>query len=125
LGTGFGEALLPLMAGVTVAGGTVIFPAEIELGTGGRYHADRWWGEIYDPAETRWHVAQPHRFDRGDDLRDATHLIGGVPVPALENAQSARVSLRAVLALPQAAGIGGSDVVPLAFATGRDLGGGA
>src|SRR5690606_38279300 len=35
LGTGFGEALLPLMAGVTVAGGTVIFPAEIELGTGG------------------------------------------------------------------------------------------
>src|SRR5690606_40894477 len=63
LGSAYGEAMFPLFSGKTIAGATVTFPATISYGAGLSYHADHWFGELYDYTRTRWVPYGPHRFD--------------------------------------------------------------
>src|SRR5690606_40319100 len=55
--------IFPLFSGKTIAGATVTFPATISYGAGLSYHADHWFGELYDYTRTRWVPYGPHRFD--------------------------------------------------------------
>lgn len=102
LGSDYGEALFPLFSGRRMDGSPVTFPATITHGASGSYHADHWFGELYDYSHTRWVPYGPHRFDIDADLQDATHYLGGGLQFNLVNKQAARVSWRAMLALPDA-----------------------
>lgn len=118
LGAAYGEALFPLFSGMTAAGAPVAFPADISYGAGQSYHADHWFGELYDPARTRWVPYGPHRFDIGAAMRDATHLADGSVQVQLFNKQAARQSWRAMLALPQATMFLPAAVEPLTYVNG-------
>jgi hypothetical protein len=97
----YGEALFPLFSGKTLAGAAVTIPGTIAY-SGGSYHADHWFGELYDYARTRWVAYGPHRFDIGQDMQDATHALGGAADGGLIAIQSCRASWRAMLASPHA-----------------------
>ncbi|WP_298360947.1 hypothetical protein [uncultured Litoreibacter sp.] len=99
------EALLPLFAGKTTSGADVTFPAQISFGSGGSYQADHWFGELYDPAQTKWVAFGPHRFDIDADMQSATVLAGGAIQNNLQNKEQARVSWRALMDNPHADGI--------------------
>ena len=124
LGADYGEALFPLFAGKTIAGAPVGFPATITYGTGGSYHADHWFGELYDYARTRWVPYGPHRFDIDADMRDATHYVGGGLQFNLANKEAARRSWRDMLALPEATMFLPLGLEPLNYVNGHDDGAG-
>lgn len=124
LGTSYGEAMFPLFAGQTVAGVAVSFPATINYGSGLSYHADHWFGELYDYARTRWVAYGPHRFDIDADMRDATHLVGGAVQANLANKQAVRLSWRDMLALPQATMFLPLGIEPVTYVNGVDDGAG-
>lgn len=124
LGASYGEAMFPLFAGETIAGASVTFPATISYGAGSSYHADHWFGELYDYTRTRWVPYGPHRFDIDADMQDATHLAGGALQANLANKEAARKSWRAMLALPTATMFLPATVEPLTYVNGTDDGAG-
>ena len=124
LGAAYGEAMFPLFAGRTIAGTPVTFPASITYGAGQSYHADHWFGELYDYAKTRWVPYGPHRFDIDADMQDATHLVGGAVQTNLANKQAVRQSWRAMLALPHATMFLPAAVEPVTYVNGIDDGAG-
>lgn len=123
-GAAYGEAMFPLFAGKTISGATVTFPATIPYGSGLSYHADHWFGELYDYAKTRWVPYGPHRFDIDADMHDATHLVGGAVQTNLANKQAARQGWRAMLALPHATMFLPAAVEPVTYVNGTDDGAG-
>lgn len=124
LGASYGEAMFPLFAGKTISGATVTFPSDITYGAGLSYHADHWFGELYDYSRTRWVPYGPHRFDIDADMQDATHLVGGAVQSNLANKQAARQSWRAMLALPTATMFLPAAVEPVTYVNGFDDGAG-
>ena len=124
LGSSYGEAMFPLFAAKTIAGAPVVFPATINYGSGLSYHADHWFGELYDYAHTKWVPYGPHRFDIDADLQDATHYVGGSLQSSLNNKQLARVSWRNMLALSDATMFLPRGVEPLTYLNGKDDGAG-
>ncbi|PPB79666.1 concanavalin A-like lectin/glucanase superfamily protein [Albidovulum inexpectatum] len=123
LGASYAEALFPLFSGKTIDGTAVSFPATIQTGAG-TYHADHWFGELYDYAHTRWVAYGPHRFDIDTDMQDATHYVGGGLHVNLANKQAARASWRAMLSLPDATMFLPLGLEPLTYVNGRDDGAG-
>ncbi len=91
------DALFPLFTGKTAGGVDVTFPTQISFGAGDSYQADHWFGELYDPAHTKWVAFGPHRFDIGADMQSATVLGDGSPESNLHNKEQARVSWRAMI----------------------------
>lgn len=124
LGASYGEAMFPLFAAKTIAGVDVTFPATINYGSGLSYHADHWFGELYDYAYTKWVPYGPHRFDIDADLQDATHYVGGSLQSALNNKQLARQSWRSMQLLPDATMFLPQGVEPLTYLNGKDDGAG-
>ncbi len=124
LGASYGEALFPLFSGKTTAGAAVTIPGTVNYGSGLSYHADHWFGEIYDYAHTRWVPYGPHRFDIDADLVDATHYVGGAAQANLVNKQAARASWRAMLQLPDATMFLPRGLEPLTYVNGTDDGAG-
>lgn len=124
LGASYGEAMFPLFAGRKIDGSPVTFPATIAYGAGQFYHADHWFGELYDYAHTRWVPYGPHRFDIDGDMMDATHYAGGGIQTNLVNKQAARLSWRAMLALPDATMFLPRGLEPLTYVNGVDDGAG-
>lgn len=94
LGDNFDDAFFPLFTGRTLDGTAVTFPSQITYGTGGSYTADHWFGELYDPAHTRWVPFGPHRFDIGEDMQNATVTAVGAEHDNLRNKQAARQAWR-------------------------------
>ena len=123
LGSSYGEALFPLFSGKTTAGVPVTFPTTVNY-PGGSYHADHWFGELYDYAHTRWVPYGPHRFDIDADLMDATHYVGGAAQVNFVNKQAARESWRAMLQLPDATMFLPRGLEPLTYVNGVDDGAG-
>lgn len=120
----YGEAMFPLFSGKTVAGAALSFPTDITYGGGASYHADHWFGELYDYAHTRWIAYGPHRFDITADMADATHLLGGAVQANMVNKQAARASWRAMLSLPDATMFLPLGLEPLTYVNGYDDGAG-
>ncbi|MGL4308861.1 MAG: hypothetical protein ACRCSU_00120 [Paracoccaceae bacterium] len=119
LGSAYGEALFPLFSGKTLAGTTVSFPTDIGYGSsGGSYHADHWFGELYDYSETRWVPFGPHKFEIGENMVSAVQrAVGGVDTN-LVNKQSARAAWRAMLANPQATMFLSAGIEPMNYQNG-------
>ena len=124
LAASYGQALYPLFSGKDTAGATVTFPATINYGSGQSYHADHWFGELYDYSKTRWVIYGPHRFDIDADMQDATHYAGGAPNTNLVNKQLVRDSVRAMLALPSATMFLPLGIEPTTYVNGYDDGAG-
>ncbi|MDI3338678.1 hypothetical protein QKW60_19885 [Defluviimonas aestuarii] len=124
LGSEYGEALFPLFSGKRIDGSLVTFPATITHGAGGSYHADHWFGELYDYSHTRWVPYGPHRFDIDADLRDATHYAGGGLQFNLANKEAARASWRAMVNLPSATMFLPLGIEPVTYVNGIDDGAG-
>lgn len=124
LGAAYGEAMFPLFSAKTIAGANVTFPATINYGSGQSYHADHWFGELYDYAFTKWVPYGPHRFDIDADLQDATHYVGGSLQSALNNKQLARQSWRSMQLLSDATMFLPQGVEPLTYLNGKDDGAG-
>lgn len=123
LGAAYGEALFPLFAGKTVTGAPVAFPADITH-SAGSYHADHWFGELYDYTRTKWVAYGPHRFDIDGDHDDATHYAGGAVDARQSNSEAARTSWRSMLALPDATMFLPLGLEPTTYVNGRDDGAG-
>lgn len=98
------EALFPLFTGKTASGDLVSFPTTLTYGAGS-FQADHWFGELYDPAHTRWAGFGPHRFDIDADMLNATVLTTGATQNNLLNKQQARESWRAMLVNPNGDGL--------------------
>lgn len=125
LGSNYGEAMFPLFAAKTIAGVDVSFPATITYGSsGGNFHADHWFGELYDYAHTKWAPYGPHRFDIDGDMQDATHYVGGAIQSNFVNKQAARDSWRSMIALPAATMFMRRGFEPLTYVNGYDDGAG-
>ncbi|MCB2114964.1 MAG: hypothetical protein KDE00_01360 [Rhodobacteraceae bacterium] len=124
LGASYGEALFPLFSGKTTAGATVTFPATISYGSGQSYHADHWFGELYDYSRTRWVPYGPHKFDIDADMQDAKHYLGGAVQANLNNKELCRLSWRAMLALPAATMFRPLGIEPVTYVNGFDDGAG-
>ncbi len=90
----YDDALFPLFTGKKLDGSGVTFPAQINYGASGSYTADHWFGELYDPAHTRWVPFGPHRFDISEDLQSATVTALGAMQDNLSNKQAARLAWR-------------------------------
>lgn len=124
LGANYGAALYPLFSGRLLDGTVLTFPADITYASGSSYHADHWFGELYDYTNTRWVAYGPHRFDIDADMQDATHLVGGVSQVNLTNKQLARESWRAMLTVPTATMFLPAGLEPIAYVNGYDDGAG-
>lgn len=124
LGANYGQALYPLFSGRLLNGTSVTFPADITYGASSTYHADHWFGELYDYAHTKWVAYGPHRFDIDADMQDATHLVGGASQVNLANKQLARESWRAMLAVPTATMFLPAGLEPVSYVNGFDDGAG-
>jgi len=124
LGANYGAALYPLFSGRLLDGTALTFPADITYASGSSYHADHWFGELYDYTNTRWVAYGPHRFDIDADMQDATHLVGGVSQVNLTNKQLARESWRAMLTVPTATMFLPAGLEPIAYVNGYDDGAG-
>jgi hypothetical protein len=98
------EALFPLFTGKTINGDPVSFPTMLSYGAGS-FQADHWFGELYDPAHTKWAAFGPHRFDIDADMQNATVLLTGATQNNLLNKQQARESWRSMTANPNADGL--------------------
>lgn len=105
LGDHYAEALFPLFTGKTVDGAPVSFPATITYNSTNSYQADHWFGELYNPAFTKWLPYGPHRFDIGADMRNATVLASGATQNNLRNKQAVRESWREMVENPHADGL--------------------
>lgn len=125
LGANYGAALYPLFSGKLLNGTAVTFPSDITYATGLTYHADHWFGELYDYANTKWVAYGPHRFDIDADMQDATHLVGGASQVNLVNKQLARESWRAMLAVPTATMFLPAGIEPVTYVNGFDDGAGS
>ena len=124
LGGSYGEAMFPLFSGRLLDGTPVAFPATINWGAANSFHADHWFGELYDYAKTRWAPYGPHRFDIDGDMQDATHYLGGAQQFGLTNKQAARESWRAMLAVPAATMFLPLGLEPVNYVNGVDDGAG-
>ncbi|MCB2128039.1 MAG: hypothetical protein KDE03_02900 [Rhodobacteraceae bacterium] len=124
LGSNYAAALFPLFSGKTTAGAPVSFPTDI-VHPGGSYHADHWFGELYDYAHTKWAPYGPHRVDIAADHQDATHFTGGAANPKMQNREAVRQSWRAMLALPDATMFLPLGSEPMAYVNGYDDGAGS
>jgi hypothetical protein len=124
LGSYYGQALFPLLSGKMLDGTPVSFPATIPSGVSSSFHADHWFGELYDYTNTKWVAYGPHRFDIDADMQDATHLLGGATQFALTNKQDARASWRAMLAAPAATMLLPLGLEPVAYVNGTNTGAG-
>lgn len=124
LGANYGAAMFPLFAGKMTDGTPVSFPANITYASGQSYHADHWFGELYDYAQTRWVGYGPHRFDIDGDMQDATHYAGGAIQSNFVNKQAARQSWRQMMALPAATMFLPCGLEPLTYVNGYDDGAG-
>lgn len=125
LGVNYGEALFPLFSGKTLSGAPVSFPANVTYGGSLNYHADHWFGEIYDYSNTKWVAYGPHRFDIDGDMIDATHYIGGAAQANIINKQAARESWRSMLAVPSATMFLPLGIEPTTYVNGVDDGAGS
>lgn len=123
LAANYGEALFPLFSGKTLAGAPVAIPGTISH-PGGSFHADHWFGELYDYARTKWAAYGPHRFDIAADMQDATHLAGGTNEAALIAIQGCRQGWRAMVASPQATMFLPQGIEPVTYVNGYDNGAG-
>lgn len=124
LGANYGAAMFPLFSGKMTDGTPVSFPATITYASGQSYHADHWFGELYDYAETKWVGYGPHRFDIDGDMLDATHYVGGAIQSNFVNKQAARQSWRNMLSLPSATMFLPRGLEPLTYVNGYDDGAG-
>lgn len=124
LAASYGEAMFPLFTGKTLAGATVTFPATVTYGSGSTYHADHWFGELYDYNYTKWVPYGPHRFDISQDMQDATHFTGGGAEAALSAIQSCRTSWRAMVANPLATMFLPLGIEPVTYLNGHTDGAG-
>ncbi|PTX57938.1 hypothetical protein C8N43_2613 [Litoreibacter ponti] len=102
LSDSYDDALFPLFTGKMLDGTPVNFPTSIDYGSGFSFQADHWFGELYDPAHTRWVPYGPHRFEIGEDMQSATITATGATQNNLENKQSAREAWREMVANPNA-----------------------
>lgn len=102
LAENYDDALFPLFTGKQLDGSTVTFPAQISYGSSGSFTADHWFGELYDPAYTRWVPFGPHRFDIGEDMQSATVTALGAMQDNLSNKQAARLAWRGMVENAQA-----------------------
>lgn len=102
LADNYDDALFPLFTGKTLDGTPVTFPAQITYGASGSFMADHWFGELYDPAHTRWVPFGPHRFDISEDMQSAKVTALGAMKENLANKQAARVAWRDMVANPNA-----------------------
>ncbi len=125
LGSNYGEALYPLFSGKLLAGTVVSFPTDVTYGGTSSYHADHWFGELYDYANTKWVAYGPHRFDIDAVMQDATHLAGGASQVNLSNKQDARTSWRSMLTVPTATMFLPLGIEPLTYVNGVDDGAGS
>jgi len=103
LGEHYGDGFFPLFTGKTTDGTAVTFPAQITYGTSGSYTANHWFGELYDPAHTRWAPFGPHRFDITEDMQSAKVTSAGAMQDNLSNKQEARLAWRDMTANAHAA----------------------
>lgn len=121
----YDDALFPLFTGKQLDGSAVTFPAQITYGVSGSYTADHWFGELYDPAHTRWVPFGPHRFDIGQDMQSATVTATGAMHDNLSNKQSARVAWRSMVESAKAENwFLPSGLEPLAYRNGKSDGSG-
>lgn len=111
LGSDYDDALFPLFTGRTLDGQPVNFPATLNYGNGLSIQADHWFGELYDPAHSRWVGYGPHRFDIAEDMQSAHVTLAGSTDDRLANKQDARLAWREMLANPHAADV----FLPLGF----------
>lgn len=102
LGDLYDDSLFPLMTGKMLDGTPVAFPTTLNTGTGLEFTANHWFGELYDPAHTRWVPYGPHRFDIGEDMQSATVTALGAQQDNLSNKQQAREAWRSMVANPNA-----------------------
>ncbi|MCY4180436.1 MAG: hypothetical protein OXD48_09210, partial [Litoreibacter sp.] len=120
------EGLFPLFTGKEADGTPVSFPTTISFGTSSSYQADHWFGELYDPAHTRWVAFGPHKFDIGADMQNATVLLGGTTENNLLNKERARESWRQMVVNPNADGLFlPLGLEPLTYQNGFDDGAGS
>ncbi len=105
LGSNYDDALFPLFTGKTIDGQSVSFPATLSYGNGASIQADHWFGELYDPTQTRWIAYGPHRFDIAQDMQSATVRADGQTDARLMQKQDARLAWREMVANPHAAGL--------------------
>ena len=124
LGSNYGQALYPLFSGKLLTGSAVSFPTDITYGASQTYHADHWFGELYDYAHTKWVAYGPHRFDIDADMQDATHLVSGASQVNLANKQLVRQSWRAMLTVPTATMFLPAGIEPVSYVNGFDDGAG-
>jgi len=124
LGASYGEALFPLFSGKTLAGTSVSFPATITYGAGLTYHADHWFGELYDYTKMRWIPYGPHRFDIRNDMQDANHALGGALDNLMDQKEQCRISWRAMLSNPNATMFTALGMEPLTYVNGYPDGSG-
>lgn len=97
LGDNYDDAFFPLFTGKYLDGSAATFPATITYGSGASFVADHWFGELYDPAHTRWVPYGPHRFEIGADMQSATVTALGAQQDNLLNKQQARTSWRSMV----------------------------
>ncbi|MEM7470458.1 MAG: hypothetical protein AAF340_03835 [Pseudomonadota bacterium] len=120
------QGLFPLFTGKQEDGSAVSFPTTINFGTSSSYKADHWFGELYDPAHTRWIAFGPHKFDIGADMQNATVLSGGATENNLLNKQLARESWREMVVNPNADALFlPLGLEPLTYQNGYDDGAGS
>lgn len=124
LGTNYGAAMFPLFAGKMLDGTPVTFPTNVTYAAGQSYHADHWFGELYDYTQTKWLPYGPHRFEPDADLQDATHYIGGAVQSNFVNKEAARISWRQMQASPLATMFLPRGIDPLTYVNGNDDGAG-
>jgi len=125
LAANYGQALFPLFAGKLIDGTPVTFPTDIAYGSGLNYHADHWFGELYNYSKTKWVAYGPHRFDIVADMLDATHLSTGAGEVNLANKQDARLSWRSMLTSASATMFLPLGLEPTAYVNGVDDGAGS
>ena len=128
LGDGYEEALFPLFTGRAKDGTPVAIPGEhvyTENNVTNTERFDHWFGELYDPAHTRWVPYGPHRFEPEGDLRNAVTRADGRTDFKLRNIERCRRSWREMVANPNADGLFlPITVEPLNYLNGeRDAGG--
>lgn len=102
LSDSYDDALFPLFTGKQLNGSAVTFPATITYGAASSFTANHWFGELYDPAHTRWVPYGPHRFDISTDMQNATVTSLGAIHDNLSNKQTAREAWRDMVANPNA-----------------------
>lgn len=123
LGSAYADALFPLFNKTTLSGAAVTIPGTITH-SAGTYHADHWFGELYNYADTKWLAYGPHRFEINADLLDATHLLAGGAYTGAQNKQDARDAWRTVPGNANATMFLAMGYDPIVYENGRDNGAG-